>query len=144
MKKNLFIYNTSSALYGYGEFLNKNNGILFPILQYKRDKSPVKNFDLVDIPIMNILTPIYKWSVTDMGALCFKELCFTHCHDSNQEWRLYITPLIWHDDFISLWRVSIPRYDNFPLIPGDLNPSFRDTFSNIDNFIIFGRKCAFF
>ena len=60
MKKNLFIYNTSSALYGYGEFLNKNNGILFPILQYKRDKSPVKNFDLVDIPIMNILTPIYK------------------------------------------------------------------------------------
>ena len=79
-----------------------------------------------------------------MGALCFKELCFTHCHDLNQEWRLYITPLIWHDDFISPWRVSIPRYDNFPLIPGDLNPSFRDTFSNIDNFIIFGRKCAFF
>ena len=113
-KNNMFNHNAFSLLYGYGEFWNKNNGILFLILQYK---SLIKYFVLVYIRIMNILTPIYKSSFRNMGkygALYFKELQFTHFYDLNQEWRLYITPLIWHDDFISPWRVSIPQHNDFP------------------------------
>ena len=109
--KNMFNHNAFCVLYGYGEFWNKYNGILFLTLQYK---SLVKNFVLVYIRIMNILTQIYKFLFRNMGALYFKGLYFTHFYDLNPEWRLYITPPIWHDDFISPWRVSIPRYDDFP------------------------------
>ena len=107
----LFSHNAFSFLYGCGEIWNKNDGILFLILQYK---SPVKNLDLVYIRIMNILTPIYKLSFRNMGAFYFLEPYFTHCYDLNEEWRLYISPLIWHDDFISPRRVNILQYDYLP------------------------------
>ena len=34
-------------------------------------------------------------------------------NDTDIQIIIYITPVIWHDDFISPWRVSIASYDDF-------------------------------
>ena len=98
----------------------------------------IKKLTMWYAEMLNKLTPIYKLAFMNMVALYLKQLCFTHCYYLNQEWQLCITPLIWHDGFTSPWRVSIAS------IPGDLDPSFRNTFLNVYNFIIFERKYTCF